>query len=107
MLLNQHQKAHFMNGIHVIVTFHTKPDWASRFSALLEQVRQDLPQVSGCRGVRVFAGGDDPCLFTLVEEWESAAAHQAHIGRVVASGAWDGIAAHLAAEPLSNYYRQR
>ncbi|MEC5159184.1 quinol monooxygenase YgiN [Janthinobacterium sp. CG_23.3] len=96
-----------MSGIHVIVTFQTKAEAAAGFSALLAQVQRDLPEVEGCRGVQVFAGAGDPCLFTLLEEWDSAALHQAHIGRVVASGAWAGIAAQLAAEPLSHYCVRR
>lgn len=96
-----------MSGINVIITFETKPESAAGFSALLEQVKRDLPRVSGCRGVRVFAGASDACLFTLLEEWDTTAAHQAHIAGVVASGAWEGIAAHLVREPVSNYYTQR
>lgn len=96
-----------MSGINVIVTFETRPECAASFSALLEQVRHDLPQVSGCRGVQVFDGAGEASLFTLVEQWDTEAAHQAHIGHVIASGAWERIAAQLARDPVSRYYRQR
>lgn len=93
-----------MQTTQVIITFETKPESLASFSALLQTVKTDLPQVSGCQGVQVWAGQDDPCMFTLLETWDSAAAHQAHIQGVVASGAWDAIAAHLAKDPVSHYY---
>ena len=93
-----------MSAIHVIVTFETKPELASSFASLLERVRQDLPQVNGCRGVQIFTGTGDAPLFTLLEEWDSAECHQHHIAGVVASGAWEEIAAHLAKDPQSHYY---
>lgn len=96
-----------MYGIQVIITFETKPEAASPFAALLAQVQQDLPRVNGCAGVRVFAGSDDPCVFTLLEHWDSKASHQAHIAHVVASGAWDSMAVYLAKDPVSHYYRER
>jgi len=96
-----------MSGIQVIITFETKPEASSPFTALLDQVQLDLPRVNGCKGVRVFSRSDSPCMFTLLEHWDSEAAHQAHIAQVVASGAWDSIAAHLAKDPVSHYYRER
>ena len=93
-----------MSGIHVIVTFETRPELASSFASLLERVKVDLPQVNGCRGVQIFAGTGDVPVFTLLEEWDSAELHQAHIAGVVASGAWGAIAAHLARDPQSHYY---
>lgn len=96
-----------MSGIQVIITFETKPEASLPFAALLDQVQQDLPRVNGCKGVRVFSGSESPCVFTLLEHWDSEAAHQAHIATVVASGAWDSIAAHLARDPVSHYYRER
>lgn len=96
-----------MSGIQVIITFETLPEASSAFAALLDQVQQELPRVRGCRGVRVFAATDNACVFTLLEHWDSEAAHQAHIATVVASGAWERIAAHLARDPVSHYYRER
>jgi quinol monooxygenase YgiN len=45
-------------------------------------------------------------LFTLVETWESEGAHRAHIERVVQSGGWEHIRAHLVSDPLSSYLRE-
>jgi len=96
-----------MNSTHLLITFQARPEAASDFTALLQRVKHELPQVSGCRGVRVFADSSDPCVFTLLEEWESSARHQAHIERVVASGEWARIRAHLAADPVSRSLVER
>jgi quinol monooxygenase YgiN len=95
-----------MRGTKVIITFEAKPDSATSLGAMLRQAKQDLPQVEGCNGARLLAAEDNPCVFTLVEEWESKSAHQAHIDRVVASGAWTQIASHLASEPISHYVNE-
>lgn len=95
-----------MSGIQVIVTFKIQPESSSQFSALMRQVRQDLPQVEGCKAVRAFTSHDDPGLFTLLEEWDSVAAHRAHLDAVVASGAWAALESHLAKAPVSCYLRE-
>lgn len=93
--------------VKLIITFETKPDAVTAFTTLLEQVRQDLPKVAGCKGVRVFLGKDNPRVFTLVEDWESESAHKAHINQVIASGAWEKhIAIHLTKPPVSYYYTE-
>ncbi|MES2934714.1 MAG: antibiotic biosynthesis monooxygenase family protein [Pseudomonadota bacterium] len=96
-----------MSGINVIITFTTKPESAIQFSTMLAQVKQALPTVDGCKSVRLFAAIDNPCTFTLLEEWESEAKHKSHLEQVVSSGAWDAIAAHLATDPVSHYYIER
>ena len=92
--------------IKLIITFHARPEKRLAFGALLEQVKQTLPRVKGCKGVRVFNSAADPCVFTLLETWESEEQHRAHIEQVRSSGTWANIATHLAAEPVSGYYRE-
>ena len=94
-----------MDPINVIVTFEAKPERASAFAELMNQVKQSLPSAAGCRGVQVFGRSDNACVFTLVESWESERHHQAHIAGAVASGAWDALAAQLACAPVSGYWR--
>ncbi|MES2952730.1 MAG: antibiotic biosynthesis monooxygenase family protein [Pseudomonadota bacterium] len=96
-----------MHNTQMIITFETKPEMAASFAALLEQVKRDLPAVPGCRSVRLFAASGNPCVFMLLEDWESASQHQHHIDTVVSSGAWATLAAHLAKEPVSHYYTER
>lgn len=92
-----------MNTIKVIITFETKPESSTQFAALLKQISHDLPKVSGCQGIRIFETNNQPHLFTLLEDWDSVAAHQIHIDKVVSSGAWANIAVHLAKDPVSHY----
>ncbi len=95
-----------MNRISVIITFEAKPENAAAVAAVMAQVKRNLPAVHGCNKVRLFGSSDNPCIFTLLEEWESEGHHQAHINVVVASGAWDSIALHLASAPVSHYYKE-
>lgn len=95
-----------MHSTQIIITFETKPESAAPFAALLEQVKRDLPTVSGCRSVRVFSATAHPCIFTLLEDWDSESQHQRHIDTVVSSGAWATLAAHLAKDPVSHYYTE-
>ena len=92
--------------IHLIITFQASDEHLAAFAQLLQRVKADLPQVPGCRAVRIFNSTTDERIFTLVETWESESAHRAHIERVVQSGAWDRIRAHLVADPISNYLRE-
>lgn len=92
-----------MNTIQLLITFQAKPEAAADFAAMLAEVKKTLPSVHGCRSVRLFAGHQDACLFSLLEEWESVALHQTHIERVVSSGEWARIRAQLAADPVSHY----
>ncbi|HWT17436.1 MAG TPA: antibiotic biosynthesis monooxygenase family protein [Variovorax sp.] len=92
-----------MESINVIITFEAKPERASAFAEIMQQVKQSLPSTDGCRGVRLFGHGDNGCVFTLFESWESRSHHQAHIAGVVSSGAWDAMAAELARDPVSCY----
>lgn len=92
---------------HVIITFETKPESAAPFGQLLAQAARDLPSVPGCRAARLFAANTNPCVWTLLEDWESEAQHRHHIDTVVASGGWATLAAHLAKEPICHYYTER
>lgn len=94
-------------GIKLIITFETKPDSVEPFAALMTQVKQDLPKIAGCRGVRIFQGKENRNIFTLLEDWDSEAAHKVHINQVISSGAWEkNIAIHLTKQPVSHYYTE-
>lgn len=90
---------------NVIITFTSKPDKLAAFTEILIDVKRDLPKVGGCLDVRIFSDTQNPCVFTLVETWESEAAHKKHIEGVVSSGGWNHIASHLACDPSSSYYK--
>ena len=95
-----------MSQIRFIITFKTTVSAAAAFRTLLDGVARDLPAVPGCHGVEIFRATDDDCTFTLIERWESIESHKAHISRLVESGAWNGIAAHLAQAPQSQYFHR-
>ncbi len=95
-----------MSNTKVIITFEAKSDLSSQFHALLKQVKRDLPSVPGCTGVRLFVACENPCIFTLIEDWQSVSAHKAHINAVIASGDWKTIAAYLCCDPVSHYYNE-
>ena len=95
-----------MNRVNVIITFEARAESLSAFAAIMHQVKRDLPSVNGCHRVRLFCSNDNPCIFTLLEEWESKSHHTAHIEKAVSSGAWESIAAHLSADPVSRYYQE-
>ncbi len=92
--------------IHLIVTFEASGEKLAAFRQILQQVKTDLPQVSGCQAVRIFNSTANERVFTLVETWESESAHRAHIEHVVRSGGWEHIRAHLVSDPLSSYLRE-
>lgn len=92
-----------MSETKFIITFEARPDTAASLGRMLVQARQDLLRATGCRGARLFSADDSPCVFTLMEDWESKSAHQAHVATLVASGAWEKIASQLANEPTSRY----
>ena len=92
--------------IHLIVTFEASGEKLAAFRQILQQVKADLPQVPGCQAVRIFNSTTNERVFTLVETWESESAHRAHIERVVQTGGWDHIRAHLVSDPLSSYLRE-
>ena len=94
-------------SINVIITFQAKPEQSSALGTLLNRAKHHLPEVEGCNGALLFNSKENPCVFTLVEEWDSDIQHKAHMANVVSSGAWTNIASHLVGDPVSNYYIKR
>jgi len=96
-----------MTSTYLFISFETRPEAALDFAALLGHVREQLPRIPGCRGVRVFAHDGHAQRFSVLEEWDCVASHQVHIGQVVASGEWERIRAHLSVDPTSCYLDER
>lgn len=92
-------------SITLIIGFKAKRDRLEDFSRLLDTVKSELPGTEGCQDIRVFRNVDDATSISLVETWTSKADHQAHFEAIVASGAWEHVKSHLAAEPVSAYYQ--
>ncbi len=43
----------------------------------------DLPKTKGCHSIQIFQDDKDPCVFTLLEVWETKGHHKAHIGTLI------------------------
>ena len=91
-----------MTKTHIVaVTFKPKSEHLTAFTEAMQSVKNELPSVDGCEGVRVMTRHDDPAVFMLIEDWESADKHEAHINNLVASGEWAGLEKMLAEQPTS------
>ena len=93
-----------MSKVVVVAKFETTSSACQEFSVLLQQVAKQLISVDGCINVYGHTSVDSSNQFMMYEEWESQAAHQAHIAFAIASGAWEKIAALLVKDPEINYY---
>lgn len=92
--------------MNVIISFDVKNGNEEKFLEVLASVKESLPKVSGCHDVEIFSDESDSSKFTLVETWDSKAAHQAHINKVVESGDWAEIEGLLKVQPSSSYYQK-
>ncbi len=91
-------------SVQLIITFTVAAGKLPEFAPIMQQLKSSLPRVPGCQGVRMFNGMTDDHVFVLIETWESAEAHRAHIAHVIESGGWDHLRAHLECDPVSGYY---
>jgi len=91
--------------VKVVVQFKARADSEDAFVAIMQAVSTDLPGVEGCQEVEVLQHQTDACRFTLVETWENQDIHRRHIDGLVADGTWATIAALLAEEPVSSYFK--
>ena len=82
------------------------PQNYGRLFIYVNQAKNDLPKVAGCKVFRIFNDVNDPCTFTLVETWASETDHKKNIESMVASGFWGHLATHLACDPTSGYYKE-
>lgn len=94
-----------MSNINVLVTFETKPESTQTFAELLKNISNDLPNVDGCHHAQAKVCADNPHRFMMLESWQSKEVHAAHLNKIIASGAWEKIALHLSAAPVSHYYQ--
>lgn len=90
--------------VMLIITFEIKKEKLQSFMKIIQNVKQQLPQVDGCQDVNIMKIHDNPNTITFIETWESIEKHQNHIKKVVDSGDWEYIYSHLLKEPKSAYY---
>jgi quinol monooxygenase YgiN len=96
-----------MTKRHIVaVTFRPKPEHLTAFTGVMKSIKNELPSINGCEGVRVMTHHDDPMVFMLIEDWESSDQHTAHINNLVASGEWADLEQMLAEQPTSTILTQ-
>jgi len=91
-------------SVSVIIKFNVKSSMITEFVAILNTVKADLPNTQGCQCVDIFRCSSNANIFTLVEKWETAQLHQAHITKLTEDGSWNFISQHLSKKPESDYY---
>ena len=72
-------------GIKVIVELTAKPGQRDELIGLIEQM-MDGPPMPGSLGATFYRAVDDPDMLVEIAEWESAAAHEAVMKELEASG---------------------
>ena len=89
--------------IQLIITFQVKKEKLPSFMKIIEEVKKNLPQADGCRGVQVFQADEEKSTITFIETWENIQKHKEHIKHVIDSGDWKYISSHLIGEPKSHH----
>ncbi|QNP50593.1 antibiotic biosynthesis monooxygenase [Diaphorobacter aerolatus] len=87
----------------VLVQFQVRTESREAFAKLMQSVKLNLPQVPGCLEASVFISEGQPLRYVLVEQWESAARHAAHVRALQDSGEWRAIEQHLDGAPTVEY----
>ena len=89
--------------IHFFISFTALPEKQAEFHRVVTGVQSALPNVSGCLQVMVFGHEESPNQFSILETWDSQAAHQNHVEELQSSGKWDEIRALLTSDPKGMY----
>lgn len=92
--------------VNLIISFNVKEEKLQSFKDIMNDVKINLPKVSGCQTVRILNRLEDPLAFTLVETWDSREMHGAHVEQMISSGQWEVVAGHLSSEPVSGYFSE-
>ena len=68
-----------MSTVRVVARLVCKPDKVDTFKSLLLSIIEPTRKEAGCKQYELLQNSADPTDFTFVEEWESAAALEAHM----------------------------
>ncbi|PQA86488.1 putative quinol monooxygenase [Hyphococcus luteus] len=91
------------DAAHLIIVFHVSEDRLGDFLPIMTGVNEDMAGEEGFMNAVVYRDADDPLTFTLIEQWESRALHEAHYERIVEAGGWANILAMLTQAPVLRY----
>ncbi len=76
-----------MSTVRVVARLVSKPDKVEEFKAILLTIIDPTRKEDGCKSYELLQNSADPTDFTFVEEWESAAALEKHMGQPHVGGA--------------------
>ncbi len=68
-------------AVRVIARLVSKPDKVEDMKAILLALVESVLKEAGCKQYQLLQNNADPADFTFVEEWESAAALEAHMAQ--------------------------
>lgn len=69
------------SAVRVVARLVSKPDKVEEFKAILLTIIEPTRKEAGCTRYELLQNSSDPTDFTFVEEWESGAALDAHMGQ--------------------------
>jgi len=93
-------------SVNLIATLKSKKEKLVVFTEIMEKMKIDLPQTKGCHSIQIFQDDKNPCIFTLLEVWETKEQHKAHMEEFVRLGHWKHLASHLGSEPVSGFFSE-
>ena len=88
----------------VIFRLVARPDTVAALKSVLLEVARQSRKEADCISYNVLQNQADPCDFTLVEDWKSAAAVDAHLTKPHVQEAFAKGVPLLAGEPDSRRY---
>ena len=68
-------------AVRVVARLVSKPDKVEELKAILLSIVEPTRKEAGCKRYELLQNSGDPTDFTFVEEWESGAALDAHMGQ--------------------------
>ena len=87
------------NHLRVLARVSAKADRVQQVRAVLMGLVDPTRNEPGCLSYQLLQNRSDPKDFVFVEDWESAAAEQAHFSTAHLKDALVKLAGHLTAEP--------
>ena len=84
--------------------FEARAGQEETLHTLLQSILPTIEASEGCRACRLLQHLDDPAKFVVIEEWDSAEAHQASV-KDIPPGVLQEAMTLLAAPPKGAYYQ--
>ena len=89
-----------------IIHFEVKTKSLNEFHNIMQNVKQELPNLEACNSVKIYRDNENPEKYTLVENWKSPESHQSHVQELINNGTWEHISNLLEIPPTASYFEQ-